>query len=1483
MRFIKIIIKSFLYLSVIFLCLALLIVGGLKTTNGQKWATSKLLALIEQQTNMPITLESVDYVFPLQIRLNELTLYNQDVPALNIKQLDLSCLSTELLDKRLVCSYVGLTGVKIFPEMMALSSKSETEQTSNWEATPLPVYFKIKHLLVDNLTLDPALIARLDQTDPMIVQLLNHASFRLEGMVSNNPAKSALAAHLVLTATDTRNDFPPLSLAIDTQNNQLSFSLHLTQLPLQLLPASMQNLNNLTMDLAYYAAAPLRTWQHLLENKPVEAPVQGNFNFFVGVPASHPFYGLTGEQARLKGRYHYQPDSGLDVTHYSLKSAALEFDGTAHLDQKTEAHSVIFEGAVPELAIFKPFLKNNIEGQLLISGELFGALQSPSLHLQMQSDRLLIQKEAIEGFNAFMEATTKNGYLNGTLSAALSYKEHPFKSKAVFSHNEQNPDTLQISKLEVVGLEALLNGQAAIFLSDFLVEGQFKGTVPDLSLFTRLASPSMPLKGRATFAIDLYPELLSSNTRVQGAKSSVEGQDIQWNPNLKAHSLSLFAETQRTEFNTRAHIKLRGQEVFVNDIAFNELSFDSSIDPAQTLHPFRLEGNVQLNELLYFKSDGIWSQNEEAFHLEVNRYEGRFGAYTFSTQAPFYLNYEKEKFELASFKLFMDRATLQFDGAIDKDSFSCQCRGEEIPSSLLHAFSKEIPFSGAFSFTANAGGPLDHPTGDVNVFLHQLQLIEKGFEKTPTIEGHIDVHASASDIQFKGSLNGIGNNPITAEGVLPIHWSLKPFAFEIKKEQPLLFAARAEGEIAPYIKLFGEDSFNLNGQTRMDLHVQGTLAEPRFQGHFDLRNGMYEDPSTKTQYKNIDLSLEGNGSQVFLKHLSASDKYQGSFSATGSFDLDPTHGYPFELAITQKNMSVLDSEAMTLVTSGHLLFKGNQSKTDMSGQLAIDKGLFRSHTDDPTHPHSTDIPFFGNVSFTGQLEGTLKEPLGKIKLQLDRLQVSEEALTKIPPVQGEINLNIASTGIQFDGLINGVGKSPIKTKGSIPVSLSLYPFNFNIEKEKPLEVMAQAEGELAPFIALFYSDATNLSGQTKIDLGVRGTFSSPQLAGYFELSNGSYESFSTGGVYKNIQARVEGNGTQLALRNFSAVDNKNGALSATGFITLDARQNYPFEVQIQPKTISLIDSDFASVSMSGTLVLKGNQKQSRLAGQLNVDKGVVHIGEGDLNQVKTVDVTYVNIPEGQSPPQYTKGSEGQSPIELDVTINTPNNISIEGKNLKSNWRGTIILTGSPQSPLLAGDLRVVDGGYNLNGKLFKFTQGNIHFGGAPSKKTTLYVVASREIDRITAEVIMKGSTENPVFSFRSNPPLSEREVLSYILFNRGISDITADQGNQLTQSFITLSSSSGSSSNSDFLTRLRNNIGIDQLDFSTGDSEGKDISLQVGKYISPGVHFSVNKSLNDLTSFRGAIEADVWKNIKAQAEMGVDGQSQISLKWKKTY
>jgi hypothetical protein len=581
---------------------------------------------------------------------------------------------------------------------------------------------------------------------------------------------------------------------------------------------------------------------------------------------------------------------------------------------------------------------------------------------------------------------------------------------------------------------------------------------------------------------------------------------------------------------------------------------------------------------------------------------------------------------------------------------------------------------------------------------------------------------------------------------------------------------------------------------------------------------------------------------------------------------------PFSIHSYDNSLSISDLELS--LGKGLLQIKGEQDLKNIQLELHAKK-IEAAALEELFH----DLPFEGEISFSAKLLGLIENPEATLNFDLERIRLKSPLYSHLPLIQGVGDLTLKNRMASFNATIEGIGKQSIKTSGQIPLFLNLSPLSVHLE-EKPLSITVKAEGEIGPFLHLVDQDTNLITGEITTQLTLTGTHLQPELRGSAELINGTFESLSMGAIYHHIYVSLEGNRSQIFVKHLTALNEKEGKITATGVFNLIPKENFPFEIDLIPSKISILDSDYAKISASGALQLKGSLKGAKLSGSLVMDESIISIEEEKTTPIKSVEVTFINGSKDKSNPAINTKVSSSWPLELDIQAQIPNRLKIIGDHFTSDWKGFLSISGSPQSPLINGELQVSKGQFNLNGKTFAISQGNIHFGGSLEKKTFLHIVASKEISPIKAEIVLQGSTKNPALSFRSIPPLSEREVLSYILFNRGISDITTNQGSQLNQSFMTLNSSSDQGS--DLLSNIRNNIGLDRLDLASGGGDTNEFSLQMGKYISKGVLIGINKGINSAAN-RVTLEAELRKNIKAQAELSDDGQGKILFKWKKSY
>lgn len=528
--------------------------------------------------------------------------------------------------------------------------------------------------------------------------------------------------------------------------------------------------------------------------------------------------------------------------------------------------------------------------------------------------------------------------------------------------------------------------------------------------------------------------------------------------------------------------------------------------------------------------------------------------------------------------------------------------------------------------------------------------------------------------------------------------------------------------------------------------------------------------------------------------------------------------------------------------------------------------------------HLLKKDFDGLVSLHGTLQGSWKRPEGNLHLDFSDLAVNEGPL---PASHIIFDLSHRQDHTLLEGYFSYPGMEPIAFSGDVPVSFSLFPWECKLREHDPLSLQARVSGALTALVDFIAKDLNATSGAMAAELTVQGTPAHPLVTGSLAVLDGSYENLETGTVLRNIALKARAVGSEILIDEFNGKDFRSGAFTGQGLLHADPAQGFPFTLKCHLDQMALINLDNAHSSFSGDLQLKGNIKGAKLTGNLKLVAPQITLPE-ELSQANDddIEVIYVNVPEGKALAMASKQNMLLSsyPIELDVALSTGSLLHIGSHSLSSAWKGQLQVTGTLPAAQLHGDFNIQDGTFRYGGKTFELNQGVITFLG-PMEKTSLYVIAKIDIDDITVEVIVRGPIKNPSIAFRSNPSLSQQEIISYLLFGKGPSEITPYQGNRLSQSISNLQMGSSAPN---LLDKIRDSLAID-LGFSRSHArDGGKVSVQVGRQLSRRLYLSVNRNItDDINSV--ALEANVIKNLKFRGEINDDVEPQFFLKWKRDF
>jgi len=122
---------------------------------------------------------------------------------------------------------------------------------------------------------------------------------------------------------------------------------------------------------------------------------------------------------------------------------------------------------------------------------------------------------------------------------------------------------------------------------------------------------------------------------------------------------------------------------------------------------------------------------------------------------------------------------------------------------------------------------------------------------------------------------------------------------------------------------------------------------------------------------------------------------------------------------------------------------------------------------------------------------------------------------------------------------------------------------------------------------------------------------------------------------------------------------------------------------------------------------------------------------------------------------------------------------------------------------------------------------------------------------------------DPRIVLSSVPDLPQDEILSQLLFNTARARLSPFQVAQIAAAIASLSGAG--SSFGDPLAKVRAALGLDQLSIGSGANGGA--TLQVGRYLAPGVRLGVQQSASGGGS-QATVQIDIARGLKLETSAG---------------
>ena len=481
------------------------------------------------------------------------------------------------------------------------------------------------------------------------------------------------------------------------------------------------------------------------------------------------------------------------------------------------------------------------------------------------------------------------------------------------------------------------------------------------------------------------------------------------------------------------------------------------------------------------------------------------------------------------------------------------------------------------------------------------------------------------------------------------------------------------------------------------------------------------------------------------------------------------------------------------------------------------------------------------------------------------------------PAAADGTLTRAGDRIRVDIRGTGPGAAQVQVAGTVAQDFSTVN----------LTVMGSAESAMAnPFLRV-----RSVQGPISFDLAINGRPGMEAMTGRIGMANGSF-------VDPRLGIRVDGLRMDARLdRGRIALDGSGevaagGRVTVSGAITLNGGRSVDLVADMVD--VVMRDPNLYSTRINGRVTVTGLLADGPLvAGTLRLSDTELRIPSTGLGGARDIpEIVHLN---DRPPVRATRAKAGllpwpgedstaagmagpaatppAVPARLDLTIEAPSQVFIRGRGVDAEMGGRVRLTGRANNIIPIGMFELIRGRVDLLGKRFDLTEGILELQG--SLVPVIRLVAQTHQDGITTRIIIDGDLRDPEITFASDPDMPQEEVLSQLLFGRGLDRITPMQAVQLANAVAVLAGRGGEG----IVGRLRESVGLDDLDLQTDDNG--NVTLRAGRYLSENVYTDVVVGSDGTSTIE--INLDLSPAVTARGSVASDGTSAIGLFYERDY
>lgn len=419
------------------------------------------------------------------------------------------------------------------------------------------------------------------------------------------------------------------------------------------------------------------------------------------------------------------------------------------------------------------------------------------------------------------------------------------------------------------------------------------------------------------------------------------------------------------------------------------------------------------------------------------------------------------------------------------------------------------------------------------------------------------------------------------------------------------------------------------------------------------------------------------------------------------------------------------------------------------------------------------IPALKNRQIGGRLSGSAAIVYGAAKREVDvKLDAEQLELAQVVLDRMETSVLLRDGALRGDVQVRGkAGSLDVGIQSGMSWKDSLTP-----QLDGAIDGKLTARGfRLGALSPLLVGTVSELDGRLDADLRARVEGDTPRFSGSGQLSDGVVQIPAVGQRFESISARIAVQPTEIRLEDVRA-RGLSGGLTAASVLRFDQH----LALRQATAAVRIAKNDKIPITTEGVAI-------GDAWGAIDID--MRQVGE---QQRLSVVVPEFHLEMPDSNPNSVQSLEPASDIRIGVfqedkkfaalpiqkledESGTPPNMLVNIELGENVWvrRGDMVdvqLTGNLQAKVtdetsVTGQIRLRDGTLDVQGKRFEIESGTVTFtGGDPANPTVTALARWEAPAGYTVYANYAGTAEDGRLTLRSEPPLTEDEILSLILF-----------------------------------------------------------------------------------------------------------------------